>query len=111
VIECAIFDELQRESWSQSRFLAPANQAVHLDMDFLEFNGDIMSTRPVLLAAGASASFSMLTRHVGSAIQVIASGSVEVAAILVYDDGAGQAVRKTVPCMRTLRPPARGGGL
>jgi hypothetical protein len=103
--------ELQHESWSQFRFLAPANQAVYLDMDVLEFNGDIMSTRPVLLAAGASASFSMLTRHVGSAIQVIASGSVEVTAILVYGDGAGQAERKTVPCMCILRPPARCGGL
>jgi len=68
--------ELQRHSWSQFRFIAPAKQAVHLDVDFLELNGDVMTTRPVLLSAGASLLFSMPTRYVGSAVQVIASGPV-----------------------------------
>jgi hypothetical protein len=108
VIECAPFPmELQRESWSQFRFSAPVDQAVHLDVDFLELNGDVMSTRPVPLAAGASASFSMLTRQVGSAIQMIATAPVQVDVTLVYDGSGGSAERKAVPC-HPIQQPARG---
>src|SRR5215213_6983114 len=71
VIECAPFPmELQRQTRSEFRFSAPANQAVHLDVDFLELNGDVMSTRTVALTAGATTEFSMPTRYVGAAIQV-----------------------------------------
>jgi hypothetical protein len=110
MIECAPFPmELQRHSWSQFRFTAPPDQAVHLDVDFLEINGEVMSTRPVALIAGASTAFSMPTWQVGSAIQVIASAPVQVEVTLVYDDGAGQAERKAVPCKLIPRP-ARGAG-
>jgi hypothetical protein len=111
-IECAPFPmELQRHSSSEFRFTAPADQAVHLDVDFLELNGDIMlmSARPVALTAGATTAFSMPTWHVGSAIQVIASGPVQVDATLVYDGSVGQAEHRTVPCKLIPRP-ARGGG-
>jgi hypothetical protein len=109
-IECAPFPmELQRHSTSEFRITASAVQAVHLEVDFLEINGDILSTRPVQLSAGESTAFSMPTWQVGSAIQVIASGPVQVEVTLVYDDGAGQTERKAVPCKLIPRP-ARGAG-
>jgi hypothetical protein len=109
-IECAPFPmELQQQSWSEFQFLAPAEQAVHLDLDFLELNGDVMTTRLVQLSAGASTAFSMPTRYVGSAIQVSASGPVEIAVALTYNDSAGRTERKTVPCKPIPRP-AHGGG-
>jgi hypothetical protein len=111
VIECAPFPmELQHHSWSQFRFIAPADQAVHLDVDFLELNGDVMTTRLVQLSAGASTSFSMPTRYVGSAIQVIASGPVQAEVALVYDDTAGATTRHAVPCKLIPRP-ARNSGV
>jgi hypothetical protein len=62
-IECAPFPlELQRQSSSEFRLTAPADHAVHLDVDFLELDGDIISTRPVALTAGAMTAFSMPTR-------------------------------------------------
>jgi hypothetical protein len=108
VIECGPFPmELQRQSSSQFRFIAPADQAVHLDVDFLELNGDVMSTRPVALSAGASTAFSMPTRQVGSAIQVIASAPVQVEVTLAYDDIAGVTERKIAPC-QPIQQLARG---
>jgi hypothetical protein len=105
VIECAPFPmELLRQSSSEFRFIAPADQAVHLDVNFLELNGDIMSTRPVALSAGAATAFSMLTRYVGSAIQVSASGPVQVEVTLTYEDSAGVTERRAVPCKLILRP-------
>jgi hypothetical protein len=108
-MECAPFPmELQQLSWSEFRFIAPAERAVRLDLDFLELNGDVTTTRLVQLSAGASTTFSMPTQYVGSAIQVSASGPVEIAVALAYDDSAGQAERKTVPCKPIPRP-VRGG--
>jgi hypothetical protein len=99
--------ELQRHSSSEFRLIAPAEQAVHLDVDFLALDGDIMHTRPVQLSAGASTTFSMPTWQVGSAIQVIASAPVQVEATLVYDGSVGPAERKAVACHLILQP-ARG---
>ena len=108
-IECAPFPmELQLESWSDFRFIAPVDQAVRLEVDFLDLDGDIFRTRPVQLSAGATTAFLMPTRYVGSTIQVIASGPVQVEATLAYDGSVVAAERRAVPCKLILRP-VRGG--
>jgi hypothetical protein len=109
-IECASFQlGRQRESSSEFRFIAPADQAVRLEVDFLELDGDIHHTRPLALAAGATIAFSMPTQAVGAAIQVIASGPVQIEATLVYDDSVGLPERRAVPCKFILRPVRDGG--
>jgi hypothetical protein len=110
-IECAPFPiELQRQSSSEFRFTAPADHAVHLDMDFLERDGNTIGTRPVALTAGATTAFSMSTQDVGTAIKVIASAPVQVDATVIYDDSVGPATRHTVPCS-PITQTVRDGGL
>jgi len=59
-IECAPFPmELQRHSSSEFRIIAPANQAVYLDVDFLEINGDIIGTLPVQRARSLRVAYSV----------------------------------------------------
>jgi hypothetical protein len=109
-IECAPFPmELQRQSSSEFRFIASADHAVHLDVNFLERDGDIIGTRPVALTAGATTAFSMSTQYVGAAIQVIASAPVQVDVTVVYDDSVGPATRQTVPC-RPIAQTVHGEG-
>ena len=108
VIECATFP-LTLDSTSLFRFAALAGQSAHLDLDFLDLDGDIIQTRQLDLAPGATMAFSMPTRYVGIAIQVIASAPVEVETTYVAASGPGAAERRIVPCQR-ITEPVRGGG-
>jgi hypothetical protein len=110
-IECAPFPrELQRQSSSEFRLAASADQGVRLKVDFLDPEGEIMMTRQVQLSAGATTAFSMPTRLVGASIQVITSGPVQVEAALAYDGSVGAAERLAVLCKPIHASGPRPGG-
>jgi len=108
VIECATFP-VTLNSTSLFRFAAVSGQAAHLEVDFLEIDGDIIQTRQLDLVPGATTTFSMPTHRVGIAIQVIASAPVEVETAYVYQGSGGVLERRMVPC-KHITDPVRGGG-
>ena len=109
VIECGVFppEHARPSTTSEFRFTSPTGQAGYLEVDFLTLGRQISATRSVELPAGTTAVFSLLTRDVGPAVQVIAAAPVQVEATLLSDGSVGSVERQAVSC-NPIQQPARG---
>jgi hypothetical protein len=109
-IECAVFPVTQHpQSTSTIRLTAPGTQAARLDLDFLDLDGDVIQTRSLDLAPGATTTLTLPTRYVGTAVQVVATHPVLVEATLTDPNPGPNPERLAIPC-QPIAHPIRAGG-